>query len=284
MATRLLGKHWHRVRADVAAGEMLPSLSRSYIHRLFESGRITVNGELSKPGYRLRVGDELKTDFKESELDQIPVIDMPILYEDDDVLVVDKPAGVISHSRGKFWDEPSVASFIRQKIAEKTGERAGIVHRLDRATSGVMICAKNATALAYLQKQFSERTVKKSYIAVCHGVFKEKHAVIDAPIARNMKKPTTFMVSKTGKPAQTEYEILKESPERSMVRFTPQTGRTHQLRVHSQFIGHPIIGDSFYGTDEDAPRLLLHAEKLEIKLPGDKRQSFVSKLPEEFHV
>lgn len=284
MASRLLGKEWHRVRADVAAGEKLPSLSRSYIHRLFESGRITVNNEPAKPGYRLKLGDELKTDFKDSELDQIPAIDMPILYEDDDVLVVDKPAGVISHSRGKYWDEPSVASFIRQKIAEKTGERAGIVHRLDRATSGVMICAKNATALAFLQKQFSERTVKKSYIAVCHGVFKQKHAVIDAAIARNMKKPTTFMVNTSGKPAQTEYEVLKESSELSLVRFTPLTGRTHQLRVHSQFMGHPIVGDSFYGDDEGSPRLLLHAEKLELQLPSGENKVFLSKLPEEFHV
>jgi len=284
MTSKLLGDQWHRVRADVAAGEKLPALSRSYIHRLFESGRITVNNEASKPGYRLRLGDELKTDFKKSELDQIPEIDMPILYEDDSVIVVDKPAGVISHSRGKYWDEPSVASFIRQKIALQTGERAGIVHRLDRATSGVMVCAKNAAVLAYLQKQFSERSVKKSYVAVCHGIFKEKHAVIDAPIARNMKKPTTFMVNKSGKSAQTEYEVLKESAELSLVRFTPLTGRTHQLRVHSQFIGHPIVGDSFYGTNTDLPRLLLHAEKLDIQMPSGTRMIFVSNHPKEFHV
>jgi 23S rRNA pseudouridine1911/1915/1917 synthase len=264
------------------AGELLPTLSRAYIQKLIEDEkRITINGEETKPGYKVRIGDKLKIDFDPSELEQIEDIDLPVLYEDDAVLVVNKPAGVISHARGKFWNEPSVASFVRQKTGQ-SGERAGIVHRLDRATSGVMICAKNQTALSWLQKQFSQRKVKKTYIAVISGHMNESEAIIDMPIARNPNKPQTFHVSQTGKTAQTHYTVTSSTDLHSTLVLTPATGRTHQLRVHLKSLGHPIVGDELYG-GEPAPRLMLHAYQLELTLPGGERKIFDAPLPPEFN-
>lgn len=270
----------HGKRADIVATMALPSLSRAYVHKLFEEGRITLDHSPLKPGHRLRTGEKLRIDFDPKVLEQIPDIELPILYEDDDVLVVDKPAGVISHARGKYWNEPSVASFVRQKTGQE-GERAGIVHRLDRVTSGVMVCAKHAQALSFLQKQFSNRTVRKSYVAVIGGHLKEAEAVIEMPIARHPTKPKSFYVTASGKPATTHYQVAKRLEKHDIVRLEPKTGRTHQLRVHLKELGHPIVGDDLYG-GEPAERLYLHAVSLELTLPSGSRKIFDSPLPAEF--
>lgn len=267
-------------RTDVAATSLLPSLSRAYVHTLIDGGRITVNKHPAKPGYKLRPGDTLRIDFDPSELEQIPDIDLPVMYEDDNVLVVDKPVGIISHSRGKYWNEPSVASFVRQKTHQE-GDRAGIVHRLDRATSGVMICAKNTAAMSLLQKQFSTRNVKKRYIAVVDGHINPPEAIIDIPIERNPKAPATFRTGSNGKHAQTHYKVLQSSSKHDLVELAPITGRTHQLRVHLKYVGHPIIGDVLY-EGSPAERLYLHAFSLEITLPGGQRTIFTSPQPKEF--
>lgn len=267
-------------RADLAATEALPQLSRAYVHKLFESGRITLNDQPIKPGHKLRMGEKLSIDFDVTELEQIPDIELPIIYEDDDVLVIDKPAGVISHARGRFWNEASVASFVRQKTGQD-GERAGIVHRLDRVTSGVMVCAKNAEALSFLQKQFSQRGIKKVYKAIVRGHLKPPQAIIDMPIGRNPAKPQTFHVTPDGKPARTKYEVENSFESYDLVRLEPETGRTHQLRVHLHQIGHPIIGDHLY-VGEEGDRLYLHAESLELTLPSGERKQFSSPLPAEF--
>lgn len=267
-------------RADVVATEALPSLSRAYVHRLFEENRITLGGEAVKPGHKLRYDEALIIDFDESEVGQIPDIDLPIIFEDDDVLVVDKPPGVISHARGKFWNEPSVASFVRQKTGQE-GERAGIVHRLDRVTSGVMVCAKNQEALSHLQKQFSLRKTKKAYVGIVTGHLKPETAIIDMPIERNPTKPQTFHTSPSGKQARTKYTVEKSLIGYDVVKLEPETGRTHQLRVHLQQIGHPIVGDHLYNGGE-AERLYLHAQSLEITLPDGERKVFRSHLPQSF--
>lgn len=267
-------------RADLAATVALPQLSRAYVHKLFEEGKITLNSEPTKPGYKLRAGDKLEIDFEIADIEQIPDINLPILYEDDNVLVIDKPAGVISHARGRFWNEASVASFVRQKTGLE-GERSGIVHRLDRVTSGVMICAKNAETLALLQKQFSQRGVKKTYVAIVLGHLKPEEAIIDMPIGRNMTKPQTFHATPEGKPARTRYKVEKSFGSYDLVRLYPETGRTHQIRVHLHEIGHPIIGDHLY-VGEEGKRLYLHATSLEITLPDGERRVFESPLPPEF--
>lgn len=276
----VVGEDQARQRADVLACEKLPSISRAYIQKLFGDGRITINDELQKPGYRMRLGDTMTINFEPVDLDQIPDIDLPIIYQDDQVVVINKPTGVISHSRGKYWDEPSVASFVRQLTGQE-GERAGIVHRLDRATSGVMICAKTSEALKTLQKQFSDRTVKKTYRAVVAGHMKQPEAIIDMPIERDPKQPQTFRVGAQGKASSTQYKVIAESQKYSLLELTPKTGRTHQLRVHLEELGHPIVGDTLYD-GEAADRLMLHAFSLEITLPSSERKVFSADEPDEF--
>ncbi len=267
-------------RLDLYALKKLPALSRSYVAKLIEEGRILVNGEHSRPGYRLRQSDKVAIDYDPTEHEQIPDIDLPVIYEDKDIIVIDKPAGVISHARGKYWNEPSVASFVRQKTGQD-GDRAGIVHRLDRVTSGVMICAKNVETLSFLQKQFSERKVKKTYMAIVAGHLKPEQAIIDMPIARNPLKPQTFRGDPAGKEARTQYLVVKSAGSHDLVSLEPKTGRTHQIRVHLNETGHPIVGDHLYG-GEEADRLYLHAVSLDIKIPTGERRLFESPLPVQF--
>ncbi len=270
------------MRLDQFVVQERPRLSRSFAVKLIEEGQVKVNGQTQKAGYKIRASDTVEINFDEAELDVIPDIDLPILYEDDDVIVINKPTGVISHARGRYWDEASVASFVRKRVAEMEGERAGIVHRLDRATSGVMICAKNPAALSMLQKQFSQRKTKKSYIAIVKGEMDPPAALIDMPIERNPKLPSTFRVGPNGKSAQTQYETLEHKNGYSLLELKPETGRTHQLRVHLLKQGHPIVGDALY-KGEPAERLFLHAHKLEITIPkNSERVTFEAPLPDVF--
>jgi 23S rRNA pseudouridine1911/1915/1917 synthase len=160
--------------------------------------------------------------------------------------------------------------------------RAGIVHRLDRATSGVMICAKTPKALSWLQKQFAERKTKKTYAAVVTGHLNPPEAIIDMPIGRNPRAPATFRVDAQGKSAVTHYKTVSQGDKYSLVELKPTTGRTHQLRVHLGHLGHPIVGDQMYG-GEPAERLFLHAEELEITIQKDsERKVFTAPMPPEF--
>lgn len=268
-------------RLDQFVAGQLTDVSRAHIQKLLADGKIIVNGAPKKPGYKLKDQDILEVDY-DATSNTIAVIDLPILYEDDDCIVINKPKGVLTHALSVHGDEPSVASFIRTKVKGIDGERAGIVHRLDRATSGVIIGAKSQAALSWLQKQFAERKVKKTYIAVVEGAPKESEATIDMPIQRNPKAPATFRVGPNGKPSVTYYKVIEEGPRHSLVRMQPQTGRTHQLRVHLQKIGHPIVGDPLYGKGKFGDRLFLHAESLEITLPNRERKIFQAPVPPEF--
>lgn len=280
MKSFIVDETHHRERADNFACKQFPDLSRAYVQRLLEQGDLTVNGEQAKSGLRLKAGDELELHIDLADVQKIEDIDLPILYQDDDVVVINKPTGVISHSRGKYWYEPSVASFMRQ-VSGQEGERSGIVHRLDRATSGVMICAKNQSAMKVLQKQFADRTVQKTYIAIINGNLDPAEAIIDLPIERNPKKPQTFRVGPQGKSAQTYYKVLQTTDTLSMIELKPKTGRTHQLRVHLAHLKHPIVGDELYDGPE-AERLMLHAHTLTIKLPNGTEKEFTAPLPNEF--
>jgi 23S rRNA pseudouridine1911/1915/1917 synthase len=236
---------------------------------------------VAKAGYKLKNDSVVVVDYDPAQLDQIADIDLEILYEDADCIVLNKPAGVLTHSKGAFNPEATVASFIRKRIKDFPGERAGIVHRLDRPTSGVIICAKTPAALSWLQKQFSQRKVKKTYVAVVQGHMQERHAIIDMPIERNPKKPQTFRVGSNGKPSVTEYEVDERGENRDLLQLKPQTGRTHQLRVHLSNLGHPIVGDTLYD-GPTAERLYLHAAELELTLPNRERRTFTVAVPKEF--
>lgn len=269
-------------RLDLRVVEQIPTLTRSYAAKLIEEGKVSVNGEVvTKAGYKMRDGDEVVVDHDEKLFKQIPEIELNVLYEDDDCVVIEKPLGLLTHSKGAFNPEPTVATWLRGRLRSMEGERAGIVHRLDRATSGVMICAKTPEAHSWLQKQFSQRRVKKDYCAVIGGHLHEPEAVIDMPLERNPKKPQTFRVGANGKPALTRYRVAQEGDRYSLVELKPETGRTHQLRVHMAHLGHPIVGDVFYG-GRAADRLYLHAHTLEVTLPNRERKVFTCPVPPSF--
>lgn len=282
-------EHTRGQRLDQKVVELFPSLSRAFATKLIEDERVSVNGaSQTKPGYKLKADDVVTVEYTPEE-DIIPDIELPILYEDSDCVVINKPVGLLTHSKGAFNPEPTVATWLFRHCAKEgnplEGEvnaRAGIVHRLDRATSGVMICAKNTSALKHLQKQFSQRKTKKTYYAVVTGTPKLEAAVIDMPIERNPKAPATFRVGAQGKSAKTTYRVMSAGTKYSLLELKPETGRTHQLRVHLAHMGHPILGDVLYegGTAE---RLMLHAAELEITIPkGSERKTFSVPVPTIF--
>lgn len=268
-------------RLDVVATNLISSVSRAAVVKLINEAKIAVNKVPSRASYKIRERDIISVDDSALTL-EVPDITLPIIYEDEDCLVINKPTGVLTHSKGNFNPEATVASFIRSHLKDLEGNRAGIVHRLDRATSGVIICAKNQVAQQWLQKQFSKRNVKKTYMAVVSGTPTPTEAIIDIPIGRNPKKPQTFRASPNGKPALTNYSVIARGSSLSLVKLTPQTGRTHQLRVHMKHIGHPILGDELYGGSA-SDRMYLHAIELEITLPNKKREVFCSPTPDSFN-
>lgn len=278
----IVSEDQHGKRLDVVVAAALPRLSRAYVHKLCASDKVFVQGIPAKAGGKVHEGDLIAVEYDEAELENIPHLNLPVIYEDENCVVIDKPAGVLTHAQGAFSLEPSVATFLRSKTADLTGERAGVVHRLDRATSGIIIGAKNAAALSFLQKQFSQRKVKKTYRAIVAGHLRPKEAVINMPIERNPKAPATFRTGSNGKSAVTHYTVLQENNHASLIALQPETGRTHQLRVHLAHIGHPIIGDPLYGKGVYGNRLYLHALSLEITLPGGERKTFTAPLPAEF--
>jgi 23S rRNA pseudouridine1911/1915/1917 synthase len=268
------------VRADVLVAAMYPLYSRAALAKLFAKGLIRRDKKPIKTGAKLPAGTDLEVDISPLEA-PVAAIALPILYEDDDCIVINKPAGVLTHAAGTISNEPTVATFLREKLKDLSGQRGGIVHRLDRATSGVLIGAKNAQALSFLQKQFSERKVHKTYVAVVSGHLDPAEAIIDMPIERNPKAPATFRVGPNGKSATTHYKVLVSGSQNDLVELKPATGRTHQLRVHLAKNGHSIVGDPLYGKGKYGDRLLLHAKSLEITLPNGTRRTFEAPVPEE---
>lgn len=287
-------------RLDQKVIELVPELSRTAATKLIDEGKVTVNGRVvQKSGLKLREGDIVAVDFNVEELKEIPAIKLKVVYEDDDCVVVIKPIGVLTHSKGDFNPEATVETWLQSHLSStvaktkdaepqsadylawRNGPRAGIVHRLDRATSGVMICAKTPEALKWLQKQFAQRKTKKTYFAVVGGALKQPEAIIDMPIERNPKAPATFRVGAKGKVAQTAYKVVDANEKYSLLELKPVTGRTHQLRVHLNHLGHPIVGDYMYDGEKN-DRLMLHAYSLELTLPNRHRMTFHAPIPKEF--
>ena len=257
-----------KVRLDILMGEYFKSYNRSSLQKFIEFGFVTVDGETAKkPNQKFERG--VKIDLKIPETMKNADLVPEVIYEDGNVVVLNKPAGLLSMPRAQY-------------CPEKTLENYGLlVHRLDRDTSGVVILAKSPEVQMFLKKQFQDRTTHKTYFAVVSGRPKLDEAKIDLPIARDLKHPTMFRIDPNGKESETYYKVLKSNDKYSLVELRPTTGRTHQLRVHLKYLGHPILGDPLYGT-EKVDRLYLHANKLEITLPGGKRVAFEAKIPREF--
>lgn len=259
-----------------------PSISRSLWQKYIKAGHVLVNQRVvTAPKFEVDETDEIAIKLPEQEQASA---ELPILYEDADVIVVNKPSGLLTHAKGGLSTEPTVAEIIRPQTSFASDtDRPGIVHRLDRDTSGILIIAKTADAAAHLQRQFAQRTAKKTYLAVTDGVPKLAAAKIDLPIGRNPSAPSTFRIDPNGKPAQTTYRVLAATDTQALIELKPTTGRTHQLRVHMAHLATPIVGDRIYGKP-DASRLMLHAHKLEITLPSGERKTFEAAVPKEFFI
>lgn len=280
------------MRLDVYLQNNYPEVSRAQLQRFVKNGLVTVNGAVqTKSGFVVKEDDIVTVNHDLEKPTTFDDIDIPVLYEDNDCVVIYKPLGILTHSKGTFNPEPTVATWLSKRPRfelpnNDENMRGGIVHRLDRATSGVMICAKNQAALTHLQKQFQHRKAKKTYAARIAGTLKDNEALIDLPIERNPKQPQRFRVGQNGKPSQTVYRVTHTVEHKkgtdSVLELKPVTGRTHQLRVHLEYLGHPIIGDTFYD-GRPAKRLFLHAHKLEITLPNKTRETFTADIPEEFY-
>ena len=257
-----------KTRLDILLVNKYKSYNRSTLQKFIQNGFVTVDGVVAKkPNQKFEEGVKLELnvpeDLKNADLKP------EVIYEDENVIVLDKPAGLLSMAKGEY-------------CPEKTLEDYGLlVHRLDRDTSGVVILAKNPEVQKFLRKQFQDRKTHKTYYAVVTGRPKLDAARVDLPIARDLKRPTTFRVDPNGKASETYYRVVKSDDKHSLLELKPTTGRTHQLRVHMKYLGHPIIGDVVYG-DEKADRLFLHAKSLEITLPGGERRVFEAPLPREF--
>jgi 23S rRNA pseudouridine1911/1915/1917 synthase len=267
-------------RLDTVLAERYPDLSRSMWQKHVKAGHVSVNDEVElSPKHDVTIADNIAinmppdADFTGQEL--------PILYIDDNVVVINKPIGVLTHAKGALSDEFTVAEFFRRYTTVGLDtNRPGIVHRLDRDTSGVMIGARNEETATLLQKQFADRKTKKTYIAIVEGHPKQYEAKIELPIGRNPSAPSTFRVDAKGKLATTTYAVLDTTEKQSLIKLTPLTGRTHQLRVHMQYLNTPIVGDRVYGKAAD--RLYLHAYQLEITIPTSNRKVFTAPVPSEF--
>lgn len=271
------------MRLDAYLAQYWPEYSRSQWQKYITAGYVQVNGSVETSAKRtLGEDDEVTThvpdqpDFSDDML--------PIIFENDDVIVINKPPNVLTHVKGAVSEEFTVADFVRRHMTEPDEtNRPGIVHRLDRGTSGIIIAAKNSVAKRHLQKQFQDRKAKKEYIAVVAGRPKHEKARIELPIERNPKAPASFRVGAGGKSAVTDYEVVAANDKYSVISLRPVTGRTHQLRVHLHELGTPIVGDTLYGgAKSPIDRMCLHAKSLEITLPGGDRRTFTAEPPADF--
>lgn len=271
------------MRLDAYLAQYWPEYSRSQWQKYLKNGYVSVNG-VTETSAKRTLGEDDEVQVNLPAAPDFSGQSLPLIYEDDRVLVINKPTGVLTHAKGAVTEEFTVADFVRSKMTEpEDSNRPGIVHRLDRATSGLLIAAKDPATKRLLQKQFSERKTKKTYLAIVKGKLKHPTARIDLPIERNPKSPATFRIAANGKPATTDYRVLASQGQYHLVELKPLTGRTHQLRVHLKHLGAPILGDELYGGGKSPlNRLALHAWQLEITVPTSQRLTFTAPLPEDF--
>ena len=280
------------VRLDAYIAKLKNDISRTMIQKLIEEGNILVNGKSKKISYKVQLGDEIELNIpkaKEIELkaENIPV---EVVYEDDDIIVVNKPKGMVVHPANGNPDGTlvnAIMAMCKDSLSGIGGEiRPGIVHRLDKDTSGLLIVAKNDTAHINMSNQIKNREVKKIYIALVRGVVSENEATINMPIGRSAKDRKKMAVRKDGKEAVTHFKVLRRYRKYTLLEVKIDTGRTHQIRVHMSEIGHPVVGDMVYSNGKNEFGIegqMLHAKSLDFKHPiTGKQMHLEAELPEYF--
>ncbi len=282
------------LRLDKYLSLVVQKLSRSQIKKLIDSGEVKVNQKIVKAKFTLTVGDLISYKEKEAvEVDIKPVdIDINILYEDEDVLIVDKEAGMVVHPAPAHYDDTLVNAIMYHcgdSLSGINGEiRPGIVHRIDKDTSGILVICKNDNAHRFLAKQFKDHSINRIYSGICYNHFKEEKGTVNEPIGRNPNNRLKMAINKkNGRRAVTHYTLVENLEKNfSLLDFKLETGRTHQIRVHMSSISHPLLGDELYGPKKGSFSIkgqLLHARKLGFIHPRTKEYvEFESELPERF--
>lgn len=280
------------IRIDKIIGELEKEISRTAIQRMIEEGSILVNGKQVKTSYK--VSDEdiiIINEGKPKEADLLPQdIPLDIIYEDEDILIINKEKGMVVHPGNGNPDGTLVNAVMAKCKGSLSGIggkiRPGVVHRIDKDTSGLVIIAKNDKAHINISEQIKNREVKKVYVALVRGVISENEAVINMPIGRSTKDRKKMAVSRNGKEAITEFEVLKRYKDFTYIKLNIKTGRTHQIRVHMSEIGHPVVGDEVYSNGKNPFNVkgqMLHAKELEFIHPTtNKKVKFEAPLPEYF--
>ena len=275
-------------RLDRYVAAKCPELSRTQAQRLISEGYITVNDGPAKASLKLDAGDRVTVTIPPAAPSTLLPEDIPfgIIYEDDDLLVIDKPAGLAVHPAPGHPGHTlvnAVLSHLSSLPDSGDSLRPGIVHRLDKDTSGVMLIAKNIVSQARLSDQFKTRSVVKAYLVLVRGHLTPEHGIIEAPIGRDPRNRKRMAVAAEGKgrQARTQYRVIKYIDDCTLLEVIPETGRTHQIRVHLSAIGHPVIGDSTYGVKSPhLSRQFLHASRLGFHLPSTGEYAeFESQLP-----
>lgn len=275
-------------RLDVYLTEKLSDLSRSYIQKLIDKDLISVNEKIRKASYKVNEDDSILLQLPElEELEVLPKdIPVEIVYEDEDLVVVNKPKGMVVHPAvGNYHDTLVNALLFHVKnLSGINGVlRPGIVHRIDKDTTGILVVAKNDKAHAYLSEQFKAHSMKREYYALVHGNIKKDKGTIDAPLGRNKNDRMKMAIVESGRRAVTHYEVLNRYEGYTLIKAVLETGRTHQIRVHLASIHHPVVGDFVYGLKKDSIKgQLLHAARLGFETPDKGHLEFSRPVHEEF--
>ena len=278
-----------KVRCDVFLSEKISNLSRTSIQKLIKEKFVFVNGKNIKPNVILDIGDEISVSIPEKKENTLVAedIDLDIVYEDDYIIIINKPRNMVVHPAAGNEEHTLVNALLNHcKLSMINSERPGIVHRLDKDTTGLIICAKDDETHLKLVDMFSKRDISKKYLAICNGSFSKESGFIDKTIGRDEKDRKKMSVkSKSGKEALTEYNILTSNLKYSLVDVTLHTGRTHQIRVHFSSINHPIVGDDTYGNKNEkikAKGQMLHSYYLEFLHPITNEKLQFRVLPDEY--
>lgn len=278
------------IRLDKALKNLIPDKSRSYLAELINDGKILLNGNLCKPSDIVRLNDEIETLDIEPKNLEVEATDMnlDIVYEDEDVAIVNKPKNMVVHPANGNYDNTLVNGLLYEleELSEINGViRPGIVHRIDKDTTGLLMIAKNDIASKSLTEQLKAHSCKRRYHALVHGVINESEGRINAPIGRDKNDRKKMAVVKDGKEAVTNFTVIKRFKEFTYVECALETGRTHQIRVHMQFIGHPIVGDQTYGRRKPIgdQGQFLHAKTIGFIHPKTNEwMEFDSEIPQYF--